>query len=203
MTSVRCTALAAALTVLFASAASAQHSGGSGTHNPGGAQADHFGRHFDSAADWVEVFDGAGTGYFSVRLARSLAAPTVYAVDIEPSMVAHLAQRAKQEGLANVRAVLGGADRTNLPEAVDLVLVVDTFHHIPSRVAYFTALKARMKPGARLAIIDFRKGAPSGPPEEFRFTPDQVSAELAKAGFSLRASDDFLPHQHFLVYGVK
>ena len=53
-----------------------------------------------------------------------------------------------------------GADRTNLPEPVDLVLIVDTYHHIPSRVAYFTALKARMKPGARLAIVDFRKGAP-------------------------------------------
>ena len=100
-------------------------------------------------------------------------------------------------------AVLAGADRTNLPEAVDMVLVVDTFHHIPNRVPYFTALKARMKPGARLAVIDFRKGAASGPPEEFRFTPDQIGAELAKAGFSVQASHDFLPQQIFLVYGVK
>jgi hypothetical protein len=59
-----------------------------------------------------------------------------------------------------------------------------------------------LKPGARLAIIDFRKGAPSGPPEEFRFTPDQIGAELARAGFSLQTSHDFLPRQIFLVYGV-
>jgi hypothetical protein len=57
-----------------------------------------------------------------------------------------------------------------------------------------------MKPRGRVAIVDFRKGAPSGPPEEFRFTPDHISAELAKAGFSLEAAHDFLPRQHFLVY---
>jgi ubiquinone/menaquinone biosynthesis C-methylase UbiE len=201
------------------------------THNPSGAQADHFGRHFDNAAEWVKTFDdpardtwqmpdrviealqlkrgqsvadvGAGTGYFSTRLAKSAPAPKVYAVDIEPSMVAHLTERAKGEGLANMTAVLAGADRTNLPEPVDVVLVVDTFHHIPNRVAYFTALKANLKPGGRLAIVDFRKDAPQGPPVEFRFTPDQISAELAQAGFRLQASHDFLPQQVFLVYGVK
>lgn len=202
-----------------------------GTHGTPAPQADHFGRHFDNADEWAKSFDdpardewqmpariidalqlksgqvvadvGAGTGYFTVRLAKSPAAPKVYAVDIEPSMVEYVKQRAVRDGLTNVVAVQAGADRTNLPEAVDLVLLVDTYHHIPNRVAYFTALKARMKPGARLAIVDFRKGAPSGPPEEFRFTPDQISAELANAGFSLQTSHDFLPRQIFLVYGVK
>lgn len=201
------------------------------THNASGAQADHFGRHFDNAADWVKTFDdpardgwqmpdrviaalqltrgqsvadvGAGTGYFSTRLAKSTAAPRVYAVDIEPSMVAHLTERAKGEGLANMTAVLAGADRTNLPAPVDVVLIVDTFHHIPNRVAYFTALKANLKPGGRVAIVDFRKDAPQGPPVEFRFTPEQISTELAQAGFRLQATHDFLPQQVFLVYGVK
>jgi ubiquinone/menaquinone biosynthesis C-methylase UbiE len=201
------------------------------THNPSGAQADHFGRHFDNAADWVKTFDdpardtwqmpdrviealqlkhgqrvadvGAGTGYFSTRLARSAATPKVYAVDIEPSMVAHLTERAKGEGLANMTAVLAGEGTTNLPEPVDVVLIVDTFHHIPDRATYFIALKANLKPGGRVAIVDFRKDAPQGPPVEFRFTPDQISAELANAGFRLQASHDFLPQQVFLVYGVK
>lgn len=195
------------------------------------AAPDHLEHRFENPAEWAKSFDdpardewqmparvidalqlksgqvvadvGAGTGYFTVRLAKSPAAPKVYAVDIEPSMVEYVKQRAVRDGLKNVVAVQAGADRTNLPEPVDLVLVVDTFHHIPNRVVYFTALKARMKPGARLAIVDFRKGAPSGPPEEFRFTPDQISAELAKAGFSLQTSHDFLPLQIFLVYGVK
>ena len=189
------------------------HAAQKGDHTPG-AQADHFGRHFDNAEEWAKDFDdpardewqlpsrvidalkltsgqlvadiGAGTGYFTVRLAKSPAAPTVYAVDIEPSMVEYVRQRAAREGLKNVVAVQAGADRTNLPEPVDLVLVVDTYHHIPNRVAYFTALKAHVKPGGRLAIVDFRKDSPSGPPVEFRFTPDQINAELASAGFSLQ-----------------
>jgi ubiquinone/menaquinone biosynthesis C-methylase UbiE len=143
---------------------------------------------------------GAGTGYFTVRLARAPAAPKVYAVDIEKSMVEYVRQRAAKEGLKNVTAVQASADHANLPEPVDLVLVVDTYHHIPNRPAYFRTLRASMKPSARLAIIDFRKGAPSGPPEEFRFTPDQITAELKQGGFALQAQHDFLPRQMFLVY---
>jgi len=69
---------------------------------------------------------GAGTGYFSVRLAKSEAAPKVYAADIEPSMVSYLRERAAKEGLPNVIAVQAAADQPNLPEPVDLVLIVDT-----------------------------------------------------------------------------
>lgn len=146
---------------------------------------------------------GAGTGYFTVRLARSAAKPKVFAVDVEDSMVMHVRHRAMQEGLKNVVAVRAAADRSNLPEPVDAVLIVDTYHHIPNRVTYFTALKALMKPGARLAIVDFKKDAPEGPPVEFRFTPSEVTAELAKAGFVLQASHDFLPRQMFLIYTAR
>jgi len=219
------------LTPPGASAAASQGHQQGAAHNPAGAQADHFGQHFENAADWVKTFDdpardtwqmparviealqlkkghavadvGAGTGYFSTRLAKSAAAPRVYAVDIEPSMVAHLTERAKGEGLANMTAVLAGPGTTNLPEAVDVVLLVDTFHHIPDRAAYFTALKAKLKSGGRVAIVDFRKDAPQGPLVEFRFTPDQITAELSHAGFRLQATHDFLPQQVFLVYGVK
>jgi SAM-dependent methyltransferase len=145
---------------------------------------------------------GAGTGYFTVRLAKSPAAPKVFAVDIEKSMVDYVRQRAAKEGLANVVVVQAGPDRTNLPEAVDLVLVVDTYHHIADRRAYFWALRKSIKPGGRLAIVDFRKDAPEGPPVEFRFTPEQITGELAKAGFKLDAQHDFLPRQMFLIYRV-
>lgn len=144
---------------------------------------------------------GAGTGYFTVRLATAPATPKkVYAVDIEPSMVAHVRQRAAKEGLANVAAVQAMPDRANLPEPTDVVLVVDTYHHIPNREAYFGELKKSIKPGGRLAIIDFRKDAPEGPPKEFRFTPEQITSELGKAGFRLQATHDFLPRQIFLVF---
>jgi cyclopropane fatty-acyl-phospholipid synthase-like methyltransferase len=146
---------------------------------------------------------GAGTGYFSVRLARAAAAPTVFAVDLEPKMVEHLAKRAAADGLKNITAVLASATSPNLPEPVDVVLVVDTYHHIGNRPAYFAALKSKLAPGGRLAIVDFRKGAPGGgPPDAFRFTPDQITGELATAGYVLDQSHEFLPRQHFLVYRI-
>lgn len=113
---------------------------------------------------------GSGTGYFSVRLARSNAAIHVYGVDIEPAMVDYLRSRASKEGLPNITVVQASADSANLPVAVDLVLIVDTHHHIPNRVDYFRRLSASLKPGGRLAIIDFKPDAPMGPPREFRFT---------------------------------
>lgn len=143
---------------------------------------------------------GAGTGYFAIRLARTPEAPTVHAVDVAPAMVAHLKSRAEREGLKNVVPVLAAADSPNLSTPVDLVLVVDTYHHIGDRVAYFRRLQASMTPGARLAIIDFRKDSPEGPPVEFRFEPEQITQELGQAGFVLDARHDFLPRQHFLVY---
>jgi len=194
-------------------------------------QPDHLAHRFDNAEEWAKSFDdpardewqmpdrvietlaitpgqvvadvGAGTGYFTVRLAKLPASPRVFAVDIEPAMVEHVRQRAMHEGLENVVPVLAGADRTNLPEPVDLVLVVDVFHHVPNRVAYFTRVKQELKPGGRVAIVDFRKGAPSGPPEQFRFTPEQIAGEMRQAGFELQTSHEFLPRQHFLVFGVR
>ena len=144
---------------------------------------------------------GAGTGYFTVRLARQTPARTVFAVDVEPAMVDYVRRRAADAGLEQVVGVVAEPDSANLPEPVDVVLIVNTFHHLPDRVAYFTALRDRMTPGARLAIIDPRKGAPGGgPPEEFRFTPEEIADELGRAGFELLARHDFLPRQSFLVY---
>lgn len=147
---------------------------------------------------------GAGTGYFSMRLAAAPATPTVFAVDLEPSMVAHLTKRAAAEKRGNVVAVLAAADSPNLPEAMDVVLIVDTYHHIGNRPSYFAGVRNQLRPGGRLAIIDFRKGAPGGgPPDNFRFTPEQISGELAQAGFVLDQAHDFLPRQLFLIYRPK
>ena len=198
--------------------------GGRGTQMP----ADHMDHRFDNPEQSAKGFDdpardawqmpdrviealglrpgqavadiGAGTGYFTVRLARSAAAPTVYAVDLEEAMVKYVRDRAAKEGLKNVVAVQAAADRTNLPAAVDVVLMVDTYHHIPNRVTYFRELRKSMKPSARLAIIDFRKGVPGGPPDHFRFTAEQITAELTKAGFTASAQHDFLPRQLFLIF---
>jgi cyclopropane fatty-acyl-phospholipid synthase-like methyltransferase len=143
---------------------------------------------------------GSGTGYFSVRLAKSAAAPKVYGADIEPSMVTYLRERAAKEGLNNVISVQAAADQANLPEPVDLVLIVDTYHHIGDREAYFRRLTKSLKPGGRVAIIDFKPDSPEGPPKEFRFPPEKFKSEMAKAGYKLVAQPDFLPRQQFLVF---
>jgi cyclopropane fatty-acyl-phospholipid synthase-like methyltransferase len=142
---------------------------------------------------------GAGTGYFSTRLAR-VPGVSVFAVDIEPKMIEYLKQRAHKEGLHNINGVLAGAASPNLPEPVDVILVVDTYHHLPNRPAYFRDLRKSLRPGGRIAIVDFRKDAPDGPPVHFRFTPQQIEDEMKQAGYELHVSHDFLPRQHFLIF---
>jgi ubiquinone/menaquinone biosynthesis C-methylase UbiE len=140
---------------------------------------------------------GAGTGYFSVRLAKSDAAPKVYAADIEPSMVNYLRERAAKEGLNNVIAVQAAADQANLPEPVDLILIVDTYHHIGDREAYFRRLIKSIRPGGRVVIIDFKPDSPEGPPKEFRFPPETFKSEMGKAGYTLAKQYDFLANHRF------
>ena len=145
---------------------------------------------------------GAGTGYFTARLAKSPARPRVFAVDIEPEMVTYLTKRAAAEKLDNVVPILASASSPNLPAPVDVVLVVDTYHHIGDRARYFRALQSKLKPGGRVAIIDFRVDAPMGPPREFRHTPEQYVAEMKAAGYRLAANHQFLEQQDFLVFDV-
>jgi SAM-dependent methyltransferase len=149
------------------------------------AQTSHSHRHsFSDAERWAHVFDdperdawqkpheviqalalasdarvadlGAGTGYFSARLANMLPKVRIYAVDSEPDMVRYLEARAKREGLRNLVAVQGKPEAPGLPEKVDLVLLIDVYHHIEDRARYFRALGGSLRAGARVAVIDFR-----------------------------------------------
>jgi SAM-dependent methyltransferase len=190
----------------------------------------HHGHHhrFDDPARWAAVFDaperdawqeparvlaqlglapdarvadlGAGTGYFSVRLGRAVPQGRVWAVDLEPALLHHLRERAAREGLGNVFPVLGTAQDPLLPEPVDLVLVVDTHHHLANRSEYYRALRASLRPGGRVVIVDFTLDAPEGPPREMRLTPAQVDAELQAAGYTREGEPLSLPRQYLLTY---
>jgi predicted methyltransferase len=150
--------------------------------------------------DAVVADIGAGTGYFSMRLAHNVPRGKVYAVDAEPDMVAHLKRRAEEAKLANVQAVQATAESPQLPEKVDVVLLVDVYHHIDNRARYFSRLRESLKPGGRLAIVDFRMDAPMGPEKIGRVSPDVVKRELKAAGYTLAAEHDFLPNQYYLVF---
>lgn len=143
---------------------------------------------------------GAGTGYFSARLARMLPKSKVFAVDLEPDMVRHLEARAKREQLANMVAVQAALDDPRLPQKADLVLLVDTYHHIGDAVRYFSQLKQGLAPQGRVAIIDFTMDSEFGPPPRARVEPEQVKKEFARAGYAVAAEHDFLPNQYFLVF---
>ncbi len=143
---------------------------------------------------------GSGTGYFSVRFAHMVPKGRVYGVDTEPDMVKHLAERAKREGLTNVTSVAGAPDDPRLPEKADLILMVDVYHHIENRERYFRKLRDSLKPGGRIAVIDFRMDSPEGPPKSVRIAPERVKAELKSAGYALAQEHAFLPNQYFLVF---
>jgi SAM-dependent methyltransferase len=147
---------------------------------------------------------GAGTGYFSVRIARLVPDGKVFAVDIEPDMLRYLGERAHHEHLHVLKPVRANVRSPNLPAQVDIALLVDTYHHIDDRVAhFFSRLKSSLRPGGRLAIVDFKVDAPEGPPPEHRIPPEKVTAELEQAGYALVATYDFLPRQYFLVFQKK
>jgi cyclopropane fatty-acyl-phospholipid synthase-like methyltransferase len=145
---------------------------------------------------------GAGTGYLTVRLARHASAPKVFAVDIEPKMLEHIQGRAAKDGLSNVITVQASAKSPNLPEPVDLVILVNTYHHVPARAEYFAGLLQSLMPEGKVAIIDWKPEASGGPPKHFRFTARQIQMEMAKAGFRVLEEHEFLPNQTFQVFGA-
>jgi SAM-dependent methyltransferase len=92
------------------------------------------------------------------------------------------------------------ADTANLPEPVDVVLVVDTYHHIDNRTRYFAALKSSLRPAGRLAIVDFKADSPTGPPVEHRVAAQKVTEELTAAGYVLAETLELLPRQYCLIF---
>ena len=146
---------------------------------------------------------GAGTGYFAVRLAHFVPQGRVYAVDIEPDMVKYLGDRARREGLRNLTAVTGTPEDARLPAKVDLILMVDTYHHIERRERYFRRLAPSLRPGGRIAIIDFNEHSAMGPPPGARIAAAQVTAEMGQAGYQPAGEYRFLPDQYFLTFVPK
>lgn len=147
---------------------------------------------------------GAGGGYFTFRLAQEVAPNgKVYAVDVDRDMVALIAERAKKDASSIVEAVLARPDDPALPAPVDVVFTSNTYHHIDNRVAYFANLRKYLRPGGRVAIIDFdRRAWLEGllrhyTPKEF------IQREMEQAGYVLQASDDFLDRQSFLIFTEK
>jgi predicted methyltransferase len=146
---------------------------------------------------------GAGTGYFTVRLARAVPDGQIIATDIEPDMVRYLGERAQRERLTNIRTVLAGAADPNLAAAsIDRILVVDVWHHLGDRVHYAAGLAAALRPGGEIAVVDFTAASSHGPPPAHRLAPAAIIADLEAAGLTASVSPVHLPEQ-YIVVGVR
>jgi ubiquinone/menaquinone biosynthesis C-methylase UbiE len=185
---------------------------------------------FDDTERWVELFDsperdkwqkpsivvrvigllegdtvadlGAGTGYFTRVLSRGVGARgKVYAVDIEPRMLEHIEQR-EDLGSAEIVTVVAEPNDPKLPEGeLDLVLVVNTWHHIDDRLEYLKKLERTLDSGGRVVVIDFHEGElPVGPPAGSKLSRDAIVAEFAEAKWRLETESVVLPYQYLLVF---
>jgi ubiquinone/menaquinone biosynthesis C-methylase UbiE len=146
---------------------------------------------------------GAGTGYFMPYLAPAVGDNgKLLAIDVEPALVEHLAKRAAAQGATNVDAVLADPDDPKLPASgVDVVLIVDTWHHIDSRLDYLAKLARALKPGGAVVIVDFHEGElPVGPPPGHKLPRESVVAEFEEAGWMLDREGEALPYQYLLAF---
>ena len=141
---------------------------------------------------------GAGTGYFLPFLSRAVGpGGKVLGLDIEPNLVAHMNERASKEGLSNTEARAVAPDDPGLAAgSADRVLIVDTWHHLPDRVAYAKKIAAALKPGGRIFVVDFTLESERGPSKEHKLTPEAVIAELEAAGLAARVLEEELPDQY-------
>jgi 2-polyprenyl-3-methyl-5-hydroxy-6-metoxy-1,4-benzoquinol methylase len=145
---------------------------------------------------------GAGSGYFSFRLARAVPKGKVIALDVEPEMIRHIHHKAMTEGVPNLQVALAKPDDPGVPAQADLVFMCDVLHHIQDRPAWLAKLAVQMHKGARLVLVEFKEGKlPEGPPEAVKLSRAQIVTLATNAGLVLDSEKpNLLPYQTSLVF---
>ncbi|MEO6419572.1 MAG: methyltransferase domain-containing protein [Polyangiaceae bacterium] len=149
---------------------------------------------------------GAGTGYFSLRIARKVGpGGKVIATDIQPQMLKMLEANAKTAHVDNVTTVLCTETDAKLPVAsVDLALMVDVYHELSRPAETLAQVRVALKPGGRLALVEYRGEDPSVPIKpEHKTTLPQLRLELDRAGFALSEDLEFLKNQRVVIFVPK
>ena len=148
---------------------------------------------------------GAGSGYITLLLSAAVG-PTgrVFANDLQPQMIEILRRRLASQNVNNVTLVQGSVDDPNLPPAsVDLALMVDVYHELSRPQVMLQKLRTALKPGGRLALLEYRKEDPAIPIKfEHKMSIQEAKAELEAEGFKLSKVDETLPRQHILIFTV-
>jgi arsenite methyltransferase len=143
---------------------------------------------------------GAGSGLFTRPLARKAGGKgVVYAVDIDSELLKHVEHTAQEQKLANIKPILASETDPKLPEPVDLITIIDTLHHIGNQAEYLKGLKKYLRPGGRVAVIDFSRDWPAGH-EKMVYTVGDLDGWMTAAGFKRVEQHDFLDNNFFVVY---
>jgi ubiquinone/menaquinone biosynthesis C-methylase UbiE len=146
---------------------------------------------------------GAGSGYFTVRIAKRIAPRGhVLATDLQPEMLDLLRAKVKEAKLTNVVPVLTTESDAKLPRGeLDLVLMVDVYHEIPKPAQTLAQVRAALRTEGRIALVEYRGEDPDVPIKpEHKTTLVQVRRELEANGFVFRSSDESLPQQRIIVF---
>lgn len=152
--------------------------------------------------DSVVADIGAGTGYFSFRIAERVPEGEVIAVDIQPEMLEIIEARKSDGGPQNVATLLGAADDPRLPEAsVDLILLVDAYHEFEWPREMGEGMFRGLRPGGALVLVEYRGEDPSVPIKRLhKMTRRQAIDEMEALGLEWERTERFLPQQHFMVF---
>jgi len=144
---------------------------------------------------------GAGSGWFTVRAAKRVGdTGTVYAVDINPEAIRYINSRIRKENLHNIKPIFGKPDNPLLPEQVDAVLLLKTYHEVAQPITLLRNLRASLTAGAKVGVIDR-----NGDGENHGVAQDVVIREANEAGYQLLEQYDFVKDgmDYFLVFGAK
>ena len=145
---------------------------------------------------------GAGSGYYSFRIARLIPEGEVIAVDIQPEMIAHLEMTAAEKGIDNVRPHLGTIEDVSLdPESIDAAIMVDAYHEFSHPAEMMLSIREALRPGGQVILLEFRAEDESVPISRLhKMSEEQVRKEMEAVGLEFVVNHDFLPWQHFLVF---
>ena len=147
---------------------------------------------------------GPGYGHFTLRLARAVAPDgIVYAADADARTLDDLRRAAHERTITNLRPVLTSARKLELPEAVDLIFVSATYHHLRRPVRYFAEARSLLRPDGRVAILESRlEGLAARWMNPHGSVPGRVHAQMSRAGYELVETHDVVPGHWFAVFKV-
>ena len=154
----------------------------------------------DLKKDMIVADFGAGTGYFTSKLARKCS--IVYAVDIQQEMLDLNAKQMRNKNINNVKFILGFTDQTGLPKnSLDLVILVDVYHELENPLEIMNDIKSSLNQTGKVALIEYRKEDPTVPIKPLhKMSVEQVVKEMRQVNLKLHSNIQELPRQHMLIF---